>query len=293
MPPILLDIDDLPEPAYQAILDLAWQLKRPRYVGDEYRGRTLALYFEKPSLRTRSTLEIAVVELGGHPLFLDQRFIGVGTREPLKDVARNLGRWVTAIAARVNDHATLEGFAEHSGLPVINALSDRAHPLQALADVLTLREAFGDLKGLRLAWIGDGNNVLTSLAKALAREGMRVVAAIPEGYEPAEELPIEIVRDPRAAVKGADAVYTDVWTSMGQEEERAQRLRDFAGYTVTLELFSAAKPTAIFMHCLPAHYGEEVEEAVVDHPRSRVFDQAENRLHAAKAVLKKLAEGGW
>ena len=284
----LLDVDDLSPEEIRKILADAHELKARRYRGSDLGGATWALIFEKPSLRTRATLDIAVHELGGHPLYLDQKGVGLGQREPVRDVAKNLERWVGGIAARVFRHETLKELAEHAGVPVVNALSDRAHPLQALADAMTLEEAFGDLKGLRVAWVGDGNNVLASLAKVLAPLGAELVAAIPEGYEPKEELPLEVVRDPREAVQGADAVYTDVWTSMGQEEEAERRRRDFAGFTVDLALFEEAKPTAAFLHCLPAHYGEEVTEEVVYHPRSRVFDQAENRLHAAKAALRFL-----
>ncbi len=287
----LLDVDDLSREELAFLVERAAELKAARYRGAELAGRTWALVFEKPSLRTRSTLEIAVYELGGHPLYLDQNGIGLGVREPVRDVAKNLERWVAGIAARVHAHATVAALAENARVPVINALSDRAHPLQAIADLLTLKEAFGRLEGLTVAWVGDGNNVLASFAKAAERTGVRVVAAIPEGYDPPEALPVEIVREPGAAVEGADAVYTDVWVSMGQEAEAERRRADFAGFTVTPELFERAKPTAAFLHCLPAHYGEEVVPEVVDHPRSRVFDQAENRLHAAKAVLLWLVEG--
>ena len=283
-----MDVDDLtPEELRQLLAD-AHRMKASGYRGQELAGTTWALIFEKPSLRTRATLDIAVYELGGHPLYLDQKGVGLGQREPVRDVAKNLERWVGGIAARVYRHRTLEELAEHADVPVVNALSDRAHPLQALADAMTLEEAFGDLKGLKVAWVGDGNNVLVSLAKVLSALGAELVAAIPEGYEPKEEVPITVVRDPEEAVRGADAVYTDVWTSMGQEEEAEKRRRDFAGFTVDLSLFEEAKPTAAFLHCLPAHYGEEVTEEVVYHPRSRVFDQAENRLHAAKAALRFL-----
>ncbi len=284
----LLDVDDLGREALRRVLNDAHRMKAERYRGRELSGRTWALIFEKPSLRTRSTLEIAIYELGGHPLYLDQAGVGLGVREPVRDVAKNLERWVAGIAARVHRHETVAGLAEHAGVPVVNALSDRAHPLQAIADAMTLEEAFGPLEGLRVAWVGDGNNVLVSLAKALDLLGARLVAAIPEGYDPPKPLPIEIVRDPREAVEGADAVYTDVWVSMGQEEEAERRRRDFSGFTVDLALFEQAKPTAAFLHCLPAHYGEEVVEEVLYHPRSRVFDQAENRLHATKAVIRYL-----
>lgn len=286
-----LDVDDLSVQELRGILDRAQAMKRTRVRESVLEGKTVALIFEKPSLRTRSTLSIAAYELGGYGLYLDHN-IGLGSREPARDVAKNLERWVAAIAARVYRHETLIELRENARIPVINALSDRAHPLQALADLMTLEEAFGRLEGLRVAWVGDGNNVLASFAKAAAMVGVEVVAAIPPGYDPPETLPIEMVRDPRAAVAGADAVYTDVWISMGQEDEAERRRADFAGFRVTPELFALAKPTAAFLHCLPAHYGEEVDEAVVNHPRSRVFDQAENRLHAAKAVLRFLLEEG-
>ncbi len=286
-----LDVDDLSVQELRGILDRAQAMKRTRVRESVLEGKTVALIFEKPSLRTRSTLSIAAYELGGYGLYLDHN-IGLGSREPARDVAKNLERWVAAIAARVYRHETLIELRENARIPVINALSDRAHPLQALADLMTLEEAFGRLEGLRVAWVGDGNNVLASFAKAAAMVGVEVVAAIPAGYDPPETLPIEMVRDPRAAVAGADAVYTDVWISMGQEDEAERRRADFAGFRVTPELFALAKPTAAFLHCLPAHYGEEVDESVVNHPRSRVFDQAENRLHAAKAVLRFLLEEG-
>ncbi len=286
-----LDVDDLSVQELRGVLDRAQAMKRTRARENVLEGKTVALIFEKPSLRTRSTLSVATYELGGYGLYLDHN-IGLGSREPARDVARNLERWVAAIAARVYRHETLIELRDNARIPVINALSDRAHPLQAIADLMTLEEAFGRLEGLRVAWVGDGNNVLASFAKAAAMVGMEVVAAIPPGYDPPESLPLEIVRDPRAAVVGADAVYTDVWISMGQEAEAERRRADFAGFRVTPELFALAKPTAAFLHCLPAHYGEEVDEAVVNHPRSRVFDQAENRLHAAKAVLRFLLGEG-
>ncbi len=286
-----LDVDDLSVQELRGVLDRAQAMKRTRARENVLEGKTVALIFEKPSLRTRSTLSIATYELGGYGLYLDHN-IGLGSREPARDVARNLERWVAAIAARVYRHETLIELRDNARIPVINALSDRAHPLQAIADLMTLEEAFGHLEGLRVAWVGDGNNVLASFAKAAAMVGVEVVAAIPPGYDPPESLPIEIVRDPEAAVAGADAVYTDVWISMGQEAEAERRRADFAGFRVTPDLFALAKPTAAFLHCLPAHYGEEVDEAVVNHPRSRVFDQAENRLHVAKAVLRFLLGEG-
>jgi ornithine carbamoyltransferase len=289
MPKHLLSISDLTAAELAALLRTAEQFKQARYRGSELRGKTLATIFEKPSLRTRTTLEVATVHLGGHAVYLDAGQIGLGVREPVRDVAENLGRWVEGVAARVNKHETVVGLAEHAGVPVLNALSDAHHPLQALADLMTLKENFGRLQGVRLAYVGDGNNVLASLLEAAALSGVEVTVSTPEGYEPApgllERAGARFVRDPVAAVRGADAVYTDVWTSMGQEAEAERRLRDFAGYTVTPELMEAAGPGAIFLHCLPAHYGEEVVEEVAHGPRSRIFDQAENRLHTVKAVL--------
>ncbi|ADR36974.1 ornithine carbamoyltransferase [Oceanithermus profundus] len=285
----LLSISDLDTDRLHALLRTAEQFKNARYRGSELRGKTLAMIFEKPSLRTRTTLEVAAVHLGGHAVYLDARQVGLGVREPVRDVAENLGRWVEGVSARVNKHETVAGLAEFAGVPVINALSDAHHPLQALADLMTLKENFGRLAGVRLAYVGDGNNVLTSLLEAAALAGLEVVVSTPEGYEPdaglLERARARFVRDPFEAVQGADAVYTDVWTSMGQEAEAERRLRDFAGYTVTPELMEAAGGEAIFLHCLPAHYGEEVVEEVAHGPRSRIFDQAENRLHTVKAVL--------
>lgn len=239
-----LDVDDLSVQELRGVLDRAQAMKQTRVRENVLEGKTVAFIFEKPSLRTRSTLSIATYELGGYGLYLDHN-IGLGSREPARDVARNLERWVAAIAARVYRHETLIELRDNARIPVINALSDRAHPLQAIADLMTLEEAFGRLEGLRVAWVGDGNNVLASFAKAAAMVGMEVVAAIPPGYDPPESLPLEIVRDPRAAVVGADAVYTDVWISMGQEAEAERRRADFAGFRVTPELFALAKPLSL------------------------------------------------
>ncbi len=296
MPSHLLEISNLSKDDLSGLLATAAHFKKTRYRGAELRGKTLALLFEKASLRTRTTLEVAALHLGGHAVYLDSRQIALGVREPVLDVAKNLGRWLDGIAARVNKHETVSILARESGVPVINALSDLHHPLQALADLLTLQENFSTLRGLRLAYVGDGNNVLASLLEAAALAGVEVVVSTPEGYEPAKELlrraAAKVVRDPFAAVKGANAVYTDVWVSMGQEEEAQKRLRAFRGYTVTPQLMAAAPKDAIFMHCLPAHYGEEVVEEVVHGPQSKVFDQAENRLHTVKAVLALLLGGG-
>jgi ornithine carbamoyltransferase len=295
MPEHLLNIASLRPGDLQGILETAAYFKKSSYRGRELAGKTVALLFEKPSLRTRTTLEVAALHLGGHAVYLDTRQVGLGVREPVKDVALNLGRWVEGIAARVNKHETVEELARYAGVPVINALSDTDHPLQALADLLTLREHFGRLEGLRLAYVGDGNNVLASLLEAASLAGMEVVVSTPEGYEPPaglmERAGATLVRDPYEAVAGADAVYTDVWVSMGQEEETQRRLRDFRGYTVTPELMEAAGKQAVFLHCLPAHYGEEVVEEVVYGPQSKGFTQAENRWHTVQAVLAGVVGG--
>ena len=285
-----LDLSGYAAGSLQELIDSAAQMKRERYRGGELAGRALALVFEKPSLRTRTTLELAAFQLGAHAVYLDQHQIGLGEREPVADVAQNLSRWVDAIAARVHRHQTILELAQASSVPVINALSDYSHPLQALADLLTLKEEFGRLEGLQVAWVGDGNNVLASLIEAADLVGMAITVASPEGYQlPKEQRgQARFYATPQEAVAGAHAVYTDVWVSMGQEGEALKRKRDFAGFEVTPELLAQAGPEAIFMHCLPAHYGEETSPEVVHGLRSRAFDQAENRLHTAKALLLKL-----
>jgi ornithine carbamoyltransferase len=255
----------------------------------------VALLFEKPSLRTRLTFELAIRQLGGNSVFCDGP---VGGREPLKDVARNLDRWVNGIVARVFAQETIEELAQWASVPVINALSDLYHPCQALADVQTIRERFGALRGLKLTFLGDGNNVAQSLMITAVRLGMDFVLGCPEGYLPNPETVAEaeglaavsgaslaITHDVGAALHGAHAVYTDVWTSMGQEREAAKRKKAFRQYQVGAELMAQARPDAVFMHCLPARRGEEVTDAVMESERSVVFDQAENRLHAQKALL--------
>ena len=292
LPKDLLDFSGYGPKELQALLDLAEQLKRERYRGEDLKGKVLALLFEKPSLRTRTTLEVAMVHLGGHDVYLDQKQVGIGEREPVRDVAKNLERFVEGIAARVFRHETVEALARHAKVPVVNALSDRAHPLQALADLLTLKEVFGGLAGLEVAWVGDGNNVLNSLLEVAPLAGLKVRVATPKGYEPDPGLLKRanafFTHDPKEAALGAHALYTDVWTSMGQEAEREKRLRDFQGFQVNGELLKLLRPEGVFLHCLPAHYGEDTTEEAVHGPRSRVFDQAENRLHTAKAVLLTL-----
>ena len=285
------------------LIDLAAQMKAERHLADQaptahvLRGCHVAMLFEKPSLRTRSTFEIAVCELGGHTLQLPEQFVG-GVREPLEDIARNLERWVKALVIRTYAHANVTTLAAAAPmLHVINALSDQEHPCQALADMLTLRERWGSGRGRTIAYVGDGNNVATSLAHAAPQFGISVHLASPPGYElPARVIEdatrgacdgarLRVFGDPREAVTGADAVYTDVWASMGQEQEAAARQLAFRPFQVDSALMAAAAPGALFMHCLPAHRGEEVAADVLESPASVVFDQAENRLHTQKALL--------
>ncbi len=262
--------------------------------------RSLALVFEKPSLRTRVTFDLGFRQMGGLTTILGPAEIGLGTRESVPDVARNLERWVDAVMARVYDHQTLVGLRDNSGIPVVNGLSDMEHPCQLLADLLTIREHKGRLAGLRFCWIGDGNNVLHSLLLGCAASGIDIVAAVPADYRPLPQFvetaqrlagdasKVRIVVEPDEAAEGADIVYTDVWTSMGHEAEQLARIRAFRNYQVNPRLMARAKADAIFMHCLPAHRGDEVTDEVVDGPQSVVFPQAENRLHAQKAVLAAL-----
>jgi ornithine carbamoyltransferase len=274
---------------------------RPERYRGALSGRFLALIFEKPSLRTRVTFEVGISSMGGGAVFLDHTQSRLGERESVPDVAKNLDRWVHAIVARVFEQRVLDDLAGNASIPVINALSDRFHPCQALADFFTLEEHFGGLRGLKFAYVGDGNNVGHSLLTIGARVGAHVRIATPAGYEPdpavvaearrsARETrgKIEILRSPEEAVAGAQAVYTDVWASMGQETEASARAAVFAPYQVNEALFAQAAPDAVFMHCLPAHRGWEVTQGVLDSPQSIVFDQAENRLHVQKAILLTL-----
>src|ERR1700733_4749376 len=290
---------DISQDELLALLDLSQQLKsNPSRFTRALAGRYITLLFEKPSLRTRITFELAIKQLGGDAVLSTGP---IGDREPLKDVARNLDRWTNAIVARTFSQNTIEDLAHWSSVPVINALSDRFHPCQALADVFTLQERFGDVRGLKLAYVGDGNNVAHSLMLSALRLGMRFSLATPVGYGPdagivaqAEALAaltsgeLVITNDASQAVDGAQAVYTDVWASMGQEHEKAKRLADFAPYQVNSALLEQAAPEAIFLHCLPAKRGEEVADEVIESSQSAVFDQAENRLHVQKALLLML-----
>ncbi|HXZ29301.1 MAG TPA: ornithine carbamoyltransferase [Terriglobales bacterium] len=297
--PDLLSIGDLSPAEVGGILNLAALVKaRPARFRHALEGKQMVLMFEKPSLRTRLTFEAGMGALGGRSLFVDQTHSRIGARESLADVARNLERWVDVIVLRTFEHQTVVDMAAHAAIPVINGLSEVEHPCQALADYLTLQEKFHDLKNVRLAYVGDGNNVAHSLLLAAACLGSALTVATPKGYEPgaaivraAREVAaqtgarIELTHDPKAAVKGADAVYTDVWASMGQEAEQEERAAIFAPFQVNAKLMALAAPHAVFLHCLPAHRGSEVTDEVMDSPQSVVFDQAENRLHVQKAIL--------
>ena len=294
-PDLLRDLD-LADEELHYLLRLASDVKRsPREYASALAGKSIALLFEKPSLRTRLTFELAIKQLGGDSLSLEGP---IGVREPLKDIARNLDRWVNGIVARVFSQTTIEGLAEWSSVPVINALSDLFHPCQALADMQTIRERFGELDGLKLAFVGDGNNVAHSLMLTALRLGMDFALGCPRGYLPNPDIVAQaeglaavsgaslvVTHDAAQAVSGAHAVYADVWTSMGQEQEAVIRRRAFHEYQVNDALFGLARPDAVFMHCLPAKRGEEVSDAIMECGRSVVFDQAENRLHAQKALL--------
>ncbi len=273
-----------------AVLDLADRLKneRKRYVDQPLLpGRSVGLLLEKPSLRTRVSFELAVEQLGAHAVHLTGIEVGLGHREPTRDIGYVLSRYLDAIMIRTFSQALVEELAEHAYVPVVNGLTDDAHPCQALADAMTIRERLGRLEGVRVAWLGDGNNVCASLGEIAVKLGMRFVAASPAGYELTG---IETVRDPREAVRGADAVVTDAWTSMGQEDEAARRRRDFEGYRVDAELLALADPEAIVLHCLPAHVGEEITADVLYGPQCAAWDEAENRLHSEKALLALVVE---
>ncbi|MDQ3354032.1 MAG: ornithine carbamoyltransferase [Actinomycetota bacterium] len=294
----LLEVDDLAPDELVRVLDLAEAADPAPLLA----GKGVALVFEKPSTRTRNASEMAVVQLGGHPVSMGGDEVGIDGRETAEDLARTLAGYHAAIGARVFAHATLERMAWVSPVPVVNLLSDTAHPTQALADLLTLRQHFGALAGRELAWVGDANNVFHSLSLAAAMAGMGVRIASPEGYGPdaphlarvrALGIDVAVTTAPEEAVAGADVVSTDVWASMGQEDEAVARRKAFAGaYTVDTRLMAAAGVDAVFLHCLPAHRGEEVEADVVDGPRSLVWAQAANRMHAARGLLWLLLEAG-
>lgn len=293
----LTSLSDLSQTEFAELLESAIEIKKASKLGirpEMLKQKTLAMIFEKPSLRTRSTFDIGMYQLGGYSILLDQKGINLGVRETIKDVAHNLERWYDGIMARTFAHSTIIELAKEADIPVINGLSDLTHPCQLMADYLTMKEEFGELKGLKVAFVGDGNNMANSHINAAVLAGTELTIACPEGYEP----DMEIVENARAqganikidhglkdAVVGADVLYTDVWVSMGQEEESKARKKAFQGYTITPDWFELLSDKGIFMHDLPAHYGEECVQETVYHPQSRVFPQAENRLHAQKAVL--------
>jgi len=290
------------------VLVLARTLKKQAAQGElepSLRGKTLALVFEKSSMRTRVSFEVAMTQLGGHSIYLSKDDINLGKREPVKDGARTLSRYVDGIAARTYSHRTVEELAAHASVPVINALSDRFHPCQALGDMLTIEERFGIVESLKVAFIGDANNVARSLAVACAKLGIQFAIASPPEYQFASEEVqqlrrlalrsgggITVTDSPQEAAAGANVLYTDTWVSMGQEEETQKRLKAFEGYTLDTALLEEAATGAIVLHCLPAYRGREITEEVMEGPQSAVFDQAENRLHAQRALLQMLLAGG-
>lgn len=300
----ILSIRDFSAKEADSVLSLAEDVKRnPKTYGISLTGRTMVLIFEKPSLRTRVTFETGMASLGGTGIYLSPDQVRMGDREPVRDVARNLERWVQVVVARVFKHQTLVDLAHYGSIPVVNALSDLEHPCQALADVMTIRENFQTSK-ISIAYVGDGNNVCSSLLLLSALLGYEIRIACPPGYEPPAEImeaakeyaeasggKVFIGSDPKEFARGAQVLYTDVWTSMGQEAEACERLAAFEGFQVDPELVGLADPDVRIMHCLPAHRGEEIAAEVVDGPRSVVFDQAENRLHAQKALLLRILGG--
>lgn len=298
-----VSIIDLDREELESLITEARRLKTLKQEGTLHEllpGRNLAMIFEKASTRTRVSFEVGMTDLGGHALFLNPHDMQLGRGEEIRDTARVLSRYVDAVMIRAYHHETIEEFARYSTVPVINGLSDRLHPCQVLSDILTMREHFTSLEGLRLAWIGDGNNVCNSLILASALTGMEIAVASPPGYQPKDDI-VEMARkagghvsigsDPKVAAQDADILYTDIWVSMGDEPERAARLRAFSGYTIDTALVRHASPDAIVMHCLPAHRGEEITGEVLESPQSIVWDQAENRLHAQKALLARLIGG--
>ncbi len=302
-----LTLRDLSRPELESVLLLAARLKDYLKRGMPHRflaGRTLGMIFKKPSSRTRVSFEVGMFQLGGLALFLKDQDLGLGVRESVADVGRLFSRYLDGIVIRTFAHTEAEELARYASIPVINGLTDQHHPCQILADLLTIREKFGRWEGIKVAWVGDGNNVAISWLQGAAKMGMHLALACPRGYWPPTDLirkaqeeavasggSVEILEDPMQAVKGADIIYTDVWVSMGQEAERRWRLEVFQPYQVNQALLDAAKPTTLVMHCLPAHRGEEITADVIDGPRSIVFDHAENRLHTQKAILQFLLGG--
>jgi len=300
-----IEVHDYSAAEVMAMFELARDMKKnPDKFRTSLAGQTLAMIFEKSSTRTRVSFEVGMFQMGGHALFLSSRDIQIGRGEPISDTAQVLSRMVDGIMARTFAHQTVLDLARFGSVPVINGLTDELHPCQGMADYFTLREVFGDLRGRKIAYVGDGNNVAHSLMFGAAKVGMDVAVATPPGFEPkphyvelarqdaaAAGTALTVTHDPREAVAGASAIYTDVWASMGQEAEAEARRQAFAGWTVDTALMAHARPDAVFLHCLPAHRGEEVAAEVIDGPQSRVFDEAENRLHVQKAILLWLLLG--
>lgn len=300
----MIELDDYTTEEIQYLLDSAIEIKRKQKNGEVYqplKGKTIGLIFEKSSTRTRLSFEAGMFQLGGHALFLSKNDIQLGRGEPISDMAQVMSRYLDGIMIRTFGHDNVINLARYASIPVINGLSDMAHPCQVLADLQTILEHKGKLKGLKMAFVGDGNNMANSLLIGGAKMGMHVAIASPDGYEPDERIvqlsreiaretgaEITVTQDPQEAVKDADVIYTDVWASMGFEEEQKQREVAFANYQVDEKLAQAAKPDYLFLHCLPAHRGEEVSEGVIDGANSVIFDQAENRLHAQKALMVAL-----
>jgi ornithine carbamoyltransferase len=299
MPQDFLAIPDFTSAELRCLLDLAESMRVGSYTAKPLAGQSLAMIFMKSSTRTRVSFEVGAWQLGGHALFLSPRDVQLGRGEPIADTARVLSRYVNGIMIRTFAHSDVEELARYATVPVINGLTDLLHPCQILADLLTVRQHLGSWDGKKIAWVGDGNNMANSWINAAYRLGFELTLACPEGYDPdpvilaraQQAAKVTVVRDPAAAVAGADVVNTDVWASMGQEDEQAKRERAFAGYQVDEKLMSRANEDAIFLHCLPAHRGEEVAAAVIDGPRSRVWDEAENRLHVQKAIMAVLMGG--
>jgi ornithine carbamoyltransferase len=301
-----ISIHDVTRYEFHELLDLAVEIKEhPDKYRKALKGQVLAMVFEKPSLRTRMTFEVGMHELGGKGIYLSPAEIQLGKRETVEDVAHNLERWVDGIMIRTFGHDNVVRLARAASIPVINGLSDLSHPCQAMADFLTLREQKGGLSKIKLSYVGDGNNVCHSLMLAAAKAGTKMAVGTPKGYEPSPEMvklalddgkdtgfELLLTNDPKEAAKDADAIYTDVWASMGQESEKEARAKIFAPYQVNAALFAAAKPDAIFLHCLPAHREEEVSTEIFESYRSVVFDEAENRLHAQKAIMVTLMGNG-
>lgn len=298
----LIAIQDLTPNDVAEILALSQDVKaNPKKYAQALAGKQVVLMFEKPSLRTRLTFEVGIRSMGGETTFVNQRGERIEGRETLSDIAHNLERWLDAIVLRTYEHSTISGMAEFARIPVVNGLSDREHPCQALADYFTIQEHLGDLRKVKMAYVGDGYNVTHSLILTAAATGSHIAVATPAGFEPENDIvaagqkmaertgaTIEILKDPKVAVQGAHVVYTDIWASMGKEAEELSRKRAFAPYQVNSALMALAAPNALFMHCLPAHRGEEVTDEVIDSTQSVVFDEAENRMHVQKAIMLQL-----